>query len=151
MMLKEMTRSECLALISASRLARLACCRNDQPYVVPIYYALDGNCLFSFSMPGQKIDWMRENPHVSVGIDDISVGHGWKSVVIYGRYQEFPDTKQWHHQRIHAWSLLEQHKYWWEPGALKSKPQALASTSPHLFYGIAIVELTGMMAIEADD
>ncbi len=54
MMVKEMTRSECVALISASRLGRLACSRNDRPYVIPIYYALDGNCLYSFSMQDRK-------------------------------------------------------------------------------------------------
>ena len=131
MMVKEMTRSECIGLISASRLGRLACSKNDRPYIIPIYYALDGNCLYSFSMPGQKA--------------------GWRSVVIYGKYQEFPDTDQWHHQRLHAWSILERHIDWWEPGALKPMPQPIASASPHLFYGIDIVEVTGRMAVSGDN
>jgi nitroimidazol reductase NimA-like FMN-containing flavoprotein (pyridoxamine 5'-phosphate oxidase superfamily) len=151
MMVKEMTRSECIGLISASRLGRLACSKNDRPYIIPIYYALDGNCLYSFTMPGQKVDWMRENPHVCVEVDEFQGGSGWRSVVIYGKYQEFPDTDQWHHQRLHAWSILERHIDWWEPGALKPTPQPIASASPHLFYGIDIVEVTGRVAVSGDD
>ena len=151
MMVKEMTRSECIGLISASRLGRLACSKNDRPYIIPIYYALDGNCLYSFTMPGQKVDWMRLNPHVCVEVDEFQGGSGWRSVVIYGKYQEFPDTDQWHHQRLHAWSILERHIDWWEPGALKPMPQPIASASPHLFYGIDIVEVTGRMAVSGDN
>jgi len=151
MMVKEMTRSECIGLISASRLGRLACSKNDRPYIIPIYYALDGNCLYSFTMPGQKVDWMRLNPHVCVEVDEFQGGSGWRSVVIYGKYQEFPDTDQWHHQRLHAWSILERHIDWWEPGALKPTPQPIASASPHLFYGIDIVEVTGRMAVSGDN
>ena len=151
MMVKEMTRSECIGLISASRLGRLACSKNDRPYIIPIYYALDGNCLYSFSMPGQKVDWMRENPHVCVEVEEFLGGSGWRSVVIYGKYQEFPDTDQCHHQRLHAWSILERHIDWWEPGALKPMPQPIASASPHLFYGIDIVEVTGRMAVSGDN
>ncbi|MBB5534994.1 pyridoxamine 5'-phosphate oxidase family protein [Rhizobium giardinii] len=151
MMVKEMTRSECIGLISASRLGRLACSKNDRPYIIPIYYALDGNCLYSFSMPGQKVDWMRENPHVCVEVDEFLGGSGWRTVVIYGKYQEFPDTDKWHHQRLHAWSILERHIDWWEPGALKPTPQPIASASPHLFYGIDIVEVTGRVAVSGDN
>ncbi|MBW9062323.1 pyridoxamine 5'-phosphate oxidase family protein [Rhizobium herbae] len=151
MMVKEMTRSECIGLISANRLGRLACSKDDRPYIIPVYYALDGNCLYSFSMPGQKVDWMRENPHVCVEVDEFQGGFGWRSVVVYGKYQEFPDTDQWHHQRLHAWSILERHVDWWEPGALKPMPQPMASASPHLFYGIDIVEVTGRMAVSGDN
>lgn len=151
MMVREMTRQECTELISAGRLGRLACCRNDRPYIVPIYYALSGNCLYCFSMPGQKIDWMRENPHVCVEIDEFSSVHNWRSVVVSGKYQEFPDTEQWHCERLHAWAVLQQHGDWWELGALKPGPQPITCASPHLFYGIDMVEVTGRMAIETDN
>lgn len=151
MIVKEMSRPECLAVVSSGRLGRLACAQNGRPYVIPIHYALDGNCLYSFSMPGQKIDWMRENPHVCVEVEDFSGKQGWKSVVISGKYQEFPDTSQWHHERIHAWALLEKHMNWWEPGALKPGPQEIATSPRHIFYGIDIEDMTGRMATDSGD
>ena len=62
MFVQEMTREECVALASAGRLGRLACARDNRPYVVPIHYTFADNYLYGFSMPGQKVDWMRTNP-----------------------------------------------------------------------------------------
>ena len=70
MIVQTLSTPECTALLAKNRLARLACARNGQPYVVPIYYAYADRCLYAFSMPGKKIDWMRENPLVSVQVDE---------------------------------------------------------------------------------
>ena len=57
-----------------TNLARLACSHAEQPYVVPISFAYDGesNCLFSFSAIGKKVQWMRENPKVCVEVEDVA-------------------------------------------------------------------------------
>lgn len=72
MIVKEMTREECAVVVSNSRIARLACANENQPYIVPIYFASAGNHLYSFSMPWQKIDWMRANPKVCIQIDEFA-------------------------------------------------------------------------------
>lgn len=107
MFVRVMSREECQGVVAAGDLARLACCRDDQPYIVPITYAHSGNRLYCFSMPGQKIDWMRSNPKVSLQIAEFASNRQWKSVVVTGRYQELPATQGCHHERIHAWSLRE--------------------------------------------
>jgi uncharacterized protein len=142
MFVKEMTRADCTALLWACRLGRLACSYNDQPYVVPIYYAFDGHHLYSFSMPGKKLLWMRENPRVCVQIDDCSKHLGWRSVVVNGLYQELSSARDRHY----AWSLLQQHANWWEPGALTPDQPLLSSHSSHLFYRIWIEHITGRQA-----
>ncbi|MDI7864470.1 pyridoxamine 5'-phosphate oxidase family protein [Rhizobiaceae bacterium n13] len=147
---KELTREECMGVVAAGRLAHLACCRGELPYVIPIYYALDGNYLYSFSMVGKKIEWLRENPHACLLIEQFKGEHGWASVLISGQYQELPDTEQWHQERIHAWSLLEHHTNWWEPGALKPQAQPLADHYSHVFYSIGIEEITGRSALPGD-
>ena len=146
MLIREMTRQECLDLVAENHIARLGCARDGQPYVVPIQYALAANRLYSFSMSGQKIDWMRANPRVCVQIDTATDRQNWRSVVIHGRYQELPDTKQWHRERMNAWSLLEQRVNWWEPGGLKLGKQPVAGTSPHLFFQIEIDDVSGRAA-----
>jgi len=148
MLIREMNRRECIDLVASGHVARLACAHDTQPYVVPIYFAFADHCLYSFSMPGRKIEWMRANPSVCVQMDDTHEHHGWRSVVIDGLYEELPDTDQWRSSMIHAWSLLSRHANWWEPGGLKPGPVEIASRSDHLFYRIRIVDLTGRLAFD---
>ena len=118
MIIQTLSRPECTALLAKNRFARLACASNGQPYVVPIYYAYADRCLYAFSMPGKKIDWMRENPLVSVQVDEYGTGREWQSVVVDGRYEEVPDRVGHKVERDRAWSVLSKHVDWWEPGAL---------------------------------
>jgi nitroimidazol reductase NimA-like FMN-containing flavoprotein (pyridoxamine 5'-phosphate oxidase superfamily) len=144
MIITEMDRTECIALIRSSSLARLACENNGQPYVVPITYAADGNYLYSFSLHGQKLLWMRANPNVCVQIDQFGESREWRSVVIFGRYEELPDAVGGKVQRERAWSLLSRRAQWWEPGASKPVPHTPA---PHFFYRIMMDEISGRHAI----
>ncbi|TIV42354.1 MAG: pyridoxamine 5'-phosphate oxidase family protein, partial [Mesorhizobium sp.] len=86
-----MSTLECTKLLTANRAGRLACAKDGRPYVVPFHYAHADNHLYAFSLPGKKIDWMRANPLVSVQVDAAGTGHGWKSVIVTGRYEELPD------------------------------------------------------------
>ena len=74
MLIHELTPAECREVLGRTSLARLACARAGQPYVVPVSFAYDpaSNCLFGFSAVGSKVDWMRENPHVCVEVEDVS-------------------------------------------------------------------------------
>ena len=68
MPIETLTRQQCNDVVSAQRVARLACAKNGQPYVVPICYASEGHYLYSFSLTGQKIDWRRGEPKVCVEV-----------------------------------------------------------------------------------
>jgi nitroimidazol reductase NimA-like FMN-containing flavoprotein (pyridoxamine 5'-phosphate oxidase superfamily) len=79
-------------------LARLACARENQPYVVPVYLAYherpgEQPCFYGFTTPGQKIDWMRANPLVCVEVDEITTDDQWVSVVAFGRYEELSEAR----------------------------------------------------------
>ena len=92
MVIREMSRHECLRVLAGSRLARLACARENQPYVVPVHLAYDeaSGCLYGFATPGQKIEWMRANPLVCVEADEVAACDRWVSVIAVGRYEELP-------------------------------------------------------------
>lgn len=147
---KEMTQEECMEALSSGRMAHLACCNGDRPYIVPVYYALAGNYIYSFSRMGKKIELLRSNPNACVLVERVTDDQHWISVLVHGRYQELPDTVRWHQERIHAWSLLEHHVNWWEPGGLKPTPQAISSTSISIFYSIEIEEISGRIATPGD-
>ncbi|MET2825897.1 pyridoxamine 5'-phosphate oxidase family protein [Mesorhizobium shangrilense] len=158
MNVKDMTRQDCINLLKSARLGRLACVRDNRPYVVPVHFAFNDNFIFSFSLPGRKVEWMRGNPRVCLQVDDVGSAQGWKSVVVEGVFEELSkgpaldptvpaleQTPAEDHDREFAWSLLAQHANWWEPGALK--PGATATVSGnHLFYQIRIETISGRQA-----
>ncbi len=148
MIVTEMDRPQRMILLASSRHGRLACAKDDQPYVVPITYAADGNNLYSFSLVGRKVEWMRGKPKVCLQVDAFSDGREWRSVVAYGQYEELPDRIGWKVERERAWSLLSREAEWWAPGALKPVAQ---SPAPHLFYRIVVDEVTGRHAFPDRD
>lgn len=90
MIIREMSEEECLKALSKMRLARLACAHENQPYIIPVYLAYDEatRCLYGFTTPGQKIEWMRANPLVCVEVDDVTTHDQWVSVIVFGRFDE---------------------------------------------------------------
>ena len=102
-------------------LARLACCRDDHPYVVPITYDFDGEHLYGFATLGQKIVWMRQNPNVCVEVDDVEDRFHWTTVLVFGRMKSSIACE--HEQaRERARRLFEQREEWWQPAAAKAGP-----------------------------
>ncbi|MBX3581002.1 MAG: pyridoxamine 5'-phosphate oxidase family protein [Rhizobiaceae bacterium] len=144
MIIRELSEQECIEILAAARVGHLACARDDQPYVVPITIAFAQRSIYSFSLSGQKIDWMRHNPKVSLQVGHPE-GDGWKSVVIQGIYKELPDRIGSKLERERAWSLLSSHANWWEPGSLK--PVTASIPSDHIFYCLSIESMTGRQAV----
>jgi len=99
MAIREMSREECLQVLAGARLARLACAHENQPYVVPVYLAYHQPatgeaCLYGFTTPGQKVQWMRDNPQVCVEVDEAEASDKWVSVIALGRYEELPEASE---------------------------------------------------------
>ncbi len=97
MVIREMSREECLRALAGTRVARLGCALGNQPYVVPVSLAyhkseLGEPCLYGVTTPGQKIEWMRANPLVCVEVDEVVAHDRWVSVIVFGRYEELPET-----------------------------------------------------------
>ena len=147
MLIEEMTAQASLDLLAGARLGRLACAHGSQPYVVPFYFAYHGNYLYSFSTVGQKIAWMRANPLVCVEVDEVTSPHEWESVVIFGRYEELPDTPESQPERQFAWKLLQRYAMWWEPGYVKTILHGRERLPEPIFHRIYIVRITGHRAI----
>ena len=148
MLIRTLSTLECTKLLAANRVGHLACAKEGQPYIVPLYYAHSDNHLYAFSLPGKKIDWMRTNPLVSFQVDERGQGRGWRTVVVDGRYEELPDRIGHKVQRDHAWSVLSKHADWWEPGALKPATPVVSDCTPHVFYRIVIEQVSGREASE---
>jgi nitroimidazol reductase NimA-like FMN-containing flavoprotein (pyridoxamine 5'-phosphate oxidase superfamily) len=141
----ELTDAESAAVVGRSKLGRLACARNDQPYIVPIHFNFDADrrCLYAFSSVGQKIQWMRENPKVCVEVDEITDKDHWTTVLIFGGYEELGDSPDDRAARQRAQEFFESRPEWWLPAAAKT-----TSREPHaiVVYRIRIDRLSGRQA-----
>lgn len=143
MHIRTLSNNECTAVFAANRIGFLACAKGGQPYVVPIHYAYEARCVYGFSMPGRKIDWMRANPLVSMLVDERGEGRRWKCAIAEGRFEELSDQTGHSAARYHAWSLLSKHFDWWEPGGLKPEELPLSNHSPHIFFRVLVDRLSG--------
>jgi len=147
MVIHEMTENECRNVLASASFGRLGCARDNQPYVVPIYFAYDGAHVYAFSTPGQKIEWMRSNPLVCLEIDERTSREHWTSVIVFGRYEELPDTPAFAAARARAQEALQTRAMWWDYASIpaaewRRKP---APFTP-IFYRIHTEKLTGHRA-----
>jgi nitroimidazol reductase NimA-like FMN-containing flavoprotein (pyridoxamine 5'-phosphate oxidase superfamily) len=145
MQIHELSTAECHEILGRASLARLACARDDQPYVVPISFAFDAasNCLFGFSAVGRKVEWMRTNPLVSVEIEDVADRFHWTTIVIAGRYEEITDAPEQGGLRQRALELFAPRREWWLPGAARLGPHEHHAV---VVYRIHIDTVTGRRA-----
>ena len=143
MLIHELTDAQCREVLARTNLGRLACAREDQPYVVPISFAFDAedSCLYSFATVGQKIEWMRDNPKVCVEVEEFSDQFHWTTVVVTGRYLELRETAKADAARQRAQQLFQERPQWWLPAAA-----SLATgeeRAEHVVYSIRINAMSG--------
>jgi uncharacterized protein len=146
MLIEEMTREGGREFMARTSLARVACEMDDQPYIVPVYLIYDGTYLFGFATMGHKIDCMRSNPRVCVEFDDIKAPNQWVSVVVFGNYEELPDTTEYKAARNHAYELLRKRVMWWEPASVAVEDHSNSSALSPVFYRISVDRITGRRA-----
>jgi hypothetical protein len=146
MLIQELARQESLELLARTHLGRLGCALGTQPYVVPLYFTYRDNYLYSFSTVGRKIEWMRVNPLVCVEADEVVNSQQWMSVIVFGRYEELPDTPEWKSARTFAYELLKQNAIWWEPAYVKTILHGTDRPLVPVFYRIDVKEITGHRA-----
>lgn len=143
MLVREMSKQECDEFLGRSNFGRLACARDNQPYIVPIYFAFEPGHLYGFATVGQKIEWMRSNPFVCIEVDEVQSHVHWSSVILRGRYEELPDTPEYAARRRQAESLLEKRSLWWQTGFAAAQTRPRFDRDIPVFYRIAIDEVSG--------
>ena len=87
-MMKMLSNEEVRRLFDIARVARLGCIVNGAPYVIPINCLLDGEYLYSHSLPGLKIKGLRENHRACIQVDEIESDLRWRSAIAFGQYEE---------------------------------------------------------------
>ena len=141
-----LSKEECVELLQRVSIGRLACSLNDQPYVVPVAFSYEDNCIYIFSTVGKKIKWMRQNPKVSLQADEIGSRANWYSVIVTGTYVELQEP-QYTAQRQHALEQLAQYSNWWRTPLAERREQTSDLSVEPVFFRIDIGSMSGLRAI----
>ena len=90
-MFEHMSDEESLEVLRRNRLAHLACVADGEPYVVPVYYVLEGRVAYVHSRPGRKVDALRRLPRACLQVEEIHDEFRWTSALADGDYVEVVD------------------------------------------------------------
>lgn len=93
-MISRMGETESRALLREKITGRLGCSDEGKPYVVPVNYLFDEECIYVHSLPGRKIDVLRANPDTCLQVDEIEDSYNWRSVIAFGHYEEIVDLDE---------------------------------------------------------
>ncbi|MBO6632773.1 MAG: pyridoxamine 5'-phosphate oxidase family protein, partial [Psychroserpens sp.] len=95
----------CEKILAANYIGQLAYIRQKRPYVAPITYFYDSkiNAIIGYSAEGHKIEAMRKNNLVSMGVSEIDSINHWDSILVHGRYEELIGSTAKAH--LHDFSL----------------------------------------------
>ena len=145
MVIHEMTREECQAVLARASMGRLGCALDNQPYVVPVYFAYEPDYIYVLSTFGQKIKWMRANPKVCVEIEEAPTQPEWVTVIANGNYQELFEP-QYSTERTHARKLLEKRHRWWLNALAERRAKSSDDWIEPLFFRIQVDSVTGLRA-----
>ena len=90
-MILKLAKSNCIRLLRDNYIGHLAYIYKNHPYVVPVtyYYDSGSHAMIGYSSIGHKIKALRQNPAVSLEISEIISVNNWRSVVVYGKYDEY--------------------------------------------------------------
>jgi nitroimidazol reductase NimA-like FMN-containing flavoprotein (pyridoxamine 5'-phosphate oxidase superfamily) len=127
-----LSQDEIAQLLQRHRVGRIGCSANDRPYIVPINYVYQCDAIYAYSMPGRKINIMREQPLVSFEVDEIDGPSNWRSVIAEGVYEELTESER---------SSLAKRLLVNGFGTLVSR--GLDASSPIVLFRIRITELSG--------
>ncbi|MEQ7801953.1 pyridoxamine 5'-phosphate oxidase family protein [Pedobacter sp. ASV1-7] len=87
-MLGELNKKEIIEFLESKFMGRLGCHLDGETYIVPINYIYQNNAIYAHSGEGKKIEMLRANPQVCFQVDEIDNMFKWKSVILWGTFQE---------------------------------------------------------------
>ena len=84
----DLDKSQIDDLLKSELIGRVGCFDGNKVYVVPITFAYNDGYIYGHTKDGLKIQMMRNNPDVCFEIDWMKDLSNWKSVIVYGIFEE---------------------------------------------------------------
>lgn len=93
-MLGKLTDGQIDQVLHTQFIGRIGCCSGDKVYVVPVTYVYHSGYIYAHSKEGMKVQMMRNNPNVCFQVDAIDNMTNWRSLIIWGEYEELKTEKE---------------------------------------------------------
>jgi uncharacterized protein len=98
---EDMPLEEMRALLSRIGYGHLGCAREGRPYVVPMHYSYDGECLYLFTTEGMKTNFIDANAEVCMQVEEVKSSSSWQSVMVTGRAERITKQEEKEHAMQH--------------------------------------------------
>ena len=142
----ELTLKQMRHVLTSALMGRIGCFGNKRVYVVPITFAFHEGYIYGQSRAGLKINLMRKNPSVCFQTDEIDAMNNWRSVIVWGEYEEITKLPQ---QRLAAEILSDRTGPYVNSETLHRKPahvkppHVVEKKTKAIYFRIKISEMTG--------
>lgn len=93
-MTRILKEDEAWDVLRRGKVGHLGCIDQDEPYVVPINYLVEEDCVYSHSLPGRKISAMRAHPRACLQVSNIQDEFHWRSVIAFGSFEELANQTE---------------------------------------------------------
>lgn len=131
-------------ILHSQLIGRIGCYAQEKVYVVPVTFVYKDSYIYAHSMVGLKIEMMRKNPNVCFQIDVIDNMTNWRSVIVWGKYEEFKTDED---QKAAIKILLDKLGPYSLSETVKPShghpPQTVEKGKKAILYTIKIIEKTG--------
>lgn len=138
---RELTPSECTALLDRHRVGRLAVAHRDRIELTPIHYVYDDGWLYGRTATGAKIEMVSHNRWVAFEVDEVRDTFDWTSVVVKGGLYLLRKDGSEHEQAVYEKGVAM---------VRRIVPEALTPDDPlperALLFRIHVDELSGRSA-----
>ncbi|GEP93598.1 hypothetical protein SAMN05660909_05508 [Chitinophaga terrae (ex Kim and Jung 2007)] len=147
-MLGKLSNEEIDQVLANNVTGRIGCVENGKVYIVPISYAFNNTYIVAHSQEGMKIEMMRKHPQICFQVDEINSLTNWRSVVVWGDFEEVTDPRERYYAMKFLVSRLSQLRVS-ETAGVTQMHQEMSMQSPAtdivrpVVYRIRIQEKTG--------
>ena len=94
-MIKELDEKAVRKLLKEQKFGHLGCTiAGGEPYIVPVNYLFQDGKIYIHSLPGKKLDALRENGKTCFQVEKIEDCFRWQSVIAFGEFQEVKRTNE---------------------------------------------------------
>ena len=139
-MIFQLTQDEIESVLRLNTIGRLGFSNGNKTYIVPVNYAYDGKFIIAHSEQGMKIDVMQQYPQVCFEVDEIKNSISWRSVIVWGEYQELHEKRD----RYYAIKLFSERLIHAKiKGSKRQEPAVGSSLVSAVIYRIMIAEKSG--------
>jgi nitroimidazol reductase NimA-like FMN-containing flavoprotein (pyridoxamine 5'-phosphate oxidase superfamily) len=104
-MTRALNQEENTKILGTNYIGNLSYIYRERPYTIPItyYFHEESNLIIGYSAEGHKINAMRKNSNVSLGVTDIDSVNSWESVLAQGKFIELSGSEA--KAKLHVFSL----------------------------------------------